>query len=614
MITMALACALAQAAAPALKVPYGRLCNSSGPLVAGDGFVISTDHGSVQRHALSSEAKVSTAVAWDGADLLPKPQDRKIYTLSAAGTIPFQWAELPIDLRTVLDADGQGEQRVAYLRGDQHLELAGAFRKRASVLGEIVHSVPLIVGAPPASAGEGHEAFRAQFKGRASAVYAGANDGMLHAFGALDGAELFAYVPRTLIPALPALSDPAAPARTTMDGSAGQADALVGGHWRTVLVSGMGMGARGVFALDITDPLAFADGLRALWEFSDKDDPAIGHVQQAPQIARIKGAWFALVPSAINSAQADGALFLLGLDKPASQSWSAGVNYHRIDTSGADATLPNALSKPALVTAADGSVTLAYAGDLQGRLWRFDLAARTAQLLFTARDDNGRTQPIFHAPVVVFAPGGGYLVLFATGKLIEPADLLPASFLPQSVYAIHDRLEVPAQPVQSRAQLVRRTLSGKDSARIDYFAPDAKRGWFADFPLAHDDGERTTDSPVIVNGNVIVDTVSPGAGACESAASRMYVLDALSGTLVEALNIDKAPTAPFLAPLLVEVSAATGVPDPSGAAMASRTFAVVRPGSPAGSKPATFTLHFPARRMGWREVVNWQELHDAAIK
>lgn len=647
---------------------------ASGPAAAWRGkdsaFIIQTGArpASVRRHLLAigaqGEAGVNGQPVWDAAALLngqadavppvpPSPAngERKIHTFTGSATVPFTWAGLPPQLRVALGGAGNGEALIAYLRGDRQRELGqpgGIFRKREGVLGDVSHSTPLIVGAPPASGTEdGHAAFRAQFTDRPLSVYVGAGDGMLHAFSAADGSETFAYVPRALVGALGQLADPAFEGRAFVDGSAGQGDAVVGGRWRTVLASGMGMGARGVFALDITNPSAFGQGLGALWEFTEKDDPAMGHVHAAPQVVKLNTAarggipvyrYFVLVASGINSLAADGngVLFLLALDKPPAQRWQAGVNYHAIATRGAGADLPNALSAPGLVSAADGSAILAYAGDLQGRLWRFDLGAKTAQHVFDARDAAGRAQPISHAPRVVFAPGAGYLVLFGTGKLLEQADLLPASFSTQSMYAFHDRLGPPA-PGATRLQLAARTLSGADDyvvkgPPIDYFGPRARLGWYLDFADSRSDGERLAASPAAVGGAMIFSTMLPGADACASASSRTYVLDALSGLVAGAEGIPasqavtgKRTTATFLlAPLLLETGLMAARRDATGAAIITRSFTVLQPGppGPAGSggpaagagpgKTVTFSVRSRARRLGWREVSNWQELHEAA--
>jgi type IV pilus assembly protein PilY1 len=637
-------------APPLLNVPHGQLMpGAAGPLAAwrsGDGgFVIQAGDSPprLTRHALligaGGDASTAAAAEWDAAALLAAraPEDRHIYTFSGQTTVPFTWAGLPAPLRAMLDAGALGELRTAYLRGDRRRELgqpAGLFRKREGVLGDIVHSVPLIVGPPaPSQADVGYAAFREQARGRPLVTYVGADDGMLHAFDASNGSELFAYVPRTLVSALAASSDPGFVARSFVDGSAGYGDAVLGARWKSVLVSGMGMGARGVFALDISDPAAFGQGSGALWEFTEADDPIIGYVQAAPQVVKVNTAargrvaayrYFAVVPSGINNAALDGngALFLLALDKPPASRWQEGLNYHRIATTGANPALPNALSAAGLVIAADGSASLAYAGDLQGNLWRFDLAAKTAQRLFTAVDAGGHTQPIAHAPKALFAPGGGYLVVFGTGKLIEKADLLPSSFGPQSLYGILDRLEVPAIPVRSRAQLVKRTLSaagGTDGDRLDYFALGAKRGWYIDLAV---DGERGAGTPDSVSGALIFTTVLPGADPDAQPQQRRYVLDALSGMTMGAdsgASASLAPAVALLPPLLVETGVAMAGRGASGRATATRTFSLissaVASSAPGIAQPAVkVRVSFPAMRLGWREVANWQELHDAATR
>ena len=665
----------AQAAAPPLVVPDGQLGLSGcrpgqqvgRQLVAPDaglliesGFEESGWSGRLERRALAIAAdgaiEVGAKPLWEAAALLndTPPNDRKIYTLvrkdQSTSTVPFKWNSLRPAERAWLDlapsgevSDGLGEARVAYLRGERTRE-GGVFRRRSGVLGDMIHSAPLLVGAPSVSGqGTGYDRFHARYKARASAIYLGANDGMLHAFDANNGAELFAYVPNALVPYLNQLGDPAYRHRPYVDASAGQGEAALGGEWRSVLVSGMGMGARGVFALDVSDPGAFGAGVGALWEFTEVDDPAIGYVGAPPQVAKLKVGmksgmpeyrYFAIVPSGVNNyapdsghADAGGALFLLALDKPATARWKEGVNYYRLDAPAADPGQANAMASPALVTAGDGSVRYAYAGDLQGRLWRFDFSGKppfSSRPVFTARDERGQRQPITHAPRVVFAPGGGYLVLFGTGKLIEETDLRPASFAPQSFYAVRDST---ASEVAGRSDLAKRTLSGSANYTIkgdefEYSGAGAKKGWYFDFPHARADGERLAASPVLASGTVFVATIVPGSDAC-NAATRTYVLDALSGFAFKAGGVaasgaatgELARAAPGALPIVLELGASTGLRGATGGAGATRKIGVLHlPG--AGGAPAVrqVDVRLPARRISWREVANWQELHDAAKK
>ncbi len=658
----------------------------AGATAAAGRFVIDTQHdpahwsGAVQRRNFSVSADgtliMAQEPAWDARALLDGDAEkaaapRHIYTAEVGAdgsiaTVAFTWDSLSAPLRAYLDApgpglpgDARGRARVDYLRGARDAELGragGIFRPRASVLGDIIHSTPLVVGPPSASVqATGYAQFRKRHATRPSVVYVGANDGMLHAFDATDGRELFAYIPHVLLPALSQLTDPAYRHRAYVDASAGQGEAFIGGQWRSVLASGMGMGARGVFALDITDPASFDSGMNALWEFTDADDAAMGHVRTTPLVARLRNGekdgqllyrYFVVVSSGINPAAANGAgtLFLLALDKPATEKWRHGFNYFKIGTSGSGSgsegegegrgDVPNALSPPVLAIAADGSARYAYAGDLHGHLWRFTFGAKpaggsVATPLFSARDSNGAAQPFAHAPSLVFAPGGGYLVLAGTGKFIEQSDTDAASYLPQSFYAIHDSLATPVARVAGRGALAARTLTGTGryqvtGAPLDYSAPDAQSGWYFDFPHTKLDGERAAGPAAVRSGAIVFDTLLPGADACTGTASRSYAIDALTGFAYSADGVAQVnattgeltgPSVAQLAPMLIEMSVGSEPRTPTGGAVAIRTLALVRL-LPAGKGVAVRRLKvaFQAKRLSWREVANWQDLHDAAKK
>jgi type IV pilus assembly protein PilY1 len=579
------------AAAPQLSVPHGRLGQSDGTGPAalwqsgpGPDFVIeasgelATGAGTLRRRALSG------AASWEAGAILDRAAARNIVTPGPSGTtIAFAWSSLPPASRALLDqSDGLGELRTAFLRGDRSGE-GKQFRTRAGRLGDIVGSTPLIVDG--------------------QMVYVGANDGMLHGFSATTGEEMFAYVPAALLADLPALASSGYQARPFVDGSAGYGR----NGTRAVLASGMGMGARGVIALDLS-----AAAVQALWEFTAADDPAMGHVREAPQFIKTGPAqrWFALVTSGINNLAPDGAgaLFLLALDKPLQQQWQRGVNYASIVAPGS-----YTLSAAALVRDAAGGTTLAYAGDLLGNLWRFDLRAMTAQRLFTARDSSGLRQPIAHAPKVVHAPGGGYLILFATGRLIEKSDLLPASYSDQSLYAIFDAGAARADPVASRAQLAARTMSASAEgysvagASVTYAGPDARQGWYADLPNARKAGERAAASPVSIASAMLFATVLPGGGG------QLYLLDPLTGLAYDgAVTGGRSPVDTTLPLQQVDAPLEKSVREPTGRITVTRRVTLRSSTAPEGAAPPAIVVRYPEGRMGWREVANWPELHRAA--
>jgi hypothetical protein len=181
------------------------------------------------------------ASCWSASKVLkerlkPTPQDkepwmsRKIITLKDAGgqtvkqRIDFTWNDLSDNQRKTLGATKQSQEAmIAYLRGDSSNEGSGVgqFRRRTGPLGDIVNSQPVYAGpamwldtseTPPEwkltweydddetnnSKNPGYKKFANVHKNRKGVVYVGANDGMLHAFDAKTGEELWAYIPSNL--------------------------------------------------------------------------------------------------------------------------------------------------------------------------------------------------------------------------------------------------------------------------------------------------------------------------------------------------------------------------------------------------------------------------------
>ena len=88
----------------------------------------------------------------------------------------------------------------------------------------------------------------------------------------------------------------------------------------------------------------------------------------------------------------------------------------------------------ALVRDGNQVITGAFAGDLRGNVWKFDLAGSHPsnwkvsygkKPMFTAHDGRAITA----APVLVTHPLGGVMVLVGTGKLFEVGDNeVPANY------------------------------------------------------------------------------------------------------------------------------------------------------------------------------------------
>jgi len=92
---------------------------------------------------------------------------------------------------------------------------------------------------------------------RREMVYVGANDGMLHAFNSTTGEEEWAFIPPPMLQSLKSVISVTANSTSAIygvDGSPIVQDVYYDNAWRTILISGMGRGGFGYFALDITNP------------------------------------------------------------------------------------------------------------------------------------------------------------------------------------------------------------------------------------------------------------------------------------------------------------------------------------------------------------------------
>jgi len=553
--------------------------------------------GELSAFTLNTDGTLDTEV-WKATNNFPAEDDRKILTTITKSGDP-EVIEFDNDdpdaglLQTavgVSSVGGTAANLIDYIRGDQSMEVqdSGIFRDREVLLGDIVNSSPLSVGAInffydrlDGTEGSSYPAFLnakiARFTDSVSGdpfsyVYVGANDGMLHSFDSRTGAEEFAYVPQVVHGNLDLLSEPDYGHKFYVDATPSSADAYFNtpGEWRTVLAGSLGKGGRTVYAMDITDPGNFSED-DVLWEFttttSVTTDNELGFVFHRPQIVRLNNdEWGVIFGNGFNSDSESAQLIILDVQD--------GSIIKIIDTEVGDSTNTNGLSMPFLLDEdGDLSVDTAYAGDLQGNLWKFDLTGNannwdvafsgppgnTPLPLYTAVDDQGTSntsddeaQPITSRPVVVNHPDGGFMVLFGTGKYIENSDnLVPADPLVHTFYGIRDFNDtVPA----GRGNLVEQNIladidivdSGGEvinTARVVSeepveYQPGTVDGWFIDLltptepPSA--DGEMVIANPLARFGRVIFTTFIPGDTPCDRGGQSVIMeLDAISGARLE---------------------------------------------------------------------------------
>ncbi len=675
----------------------GATISANGAFLYQAGFESASWSGSLKKISLgkfnnTADALSASSIKWDAAAVLTgsaqktaciSPANRAIFTAKGLDngilqTIAFKnlgdlSAAQQLALNTspsTLQKDNNGQARIDYLRGDRSKEIGqvgGIFRTRLSLLGDIVNSNPFFLGEPTKkSAGQAYQTFYDEKKGRQKVVYVGANDGMLHAFhafGESEGCELFAYIPSVLIDKLSKLTDPDYVHQPFVDGGIVVDDVQVGSAWKTVLASGMGGGAQGVFAIDVSSQNSFQAGQGAILEFTDRDDPDMGNIYPAPIFAKFKTGkdangkvmteTFLVVQSGLNNYQKDGnanpnapqSIFLLKLNNPAVKRWALGVNYYKFTLPASDLALANGLGPISIVSGSDGVAQFGYVGDLQGKLWRLnfsDLVLGSAsstlktKVLFSAKDNNGLIQPITTQPRVVFAQGGGYLVLFGTGQYLENNDTLPANFKTQTFYAIYDQPKdtssdnVTTDVVTGRAQLAPRSaVLNSDKTAVIVSGSDAiigpnkndKRGWYMDFAESISLGERNVSNAVIADGLVYFNSLSPGADPCGNGGGRAYTLNVLTGLPPGGLSGLISTVGLFGPPTLYYVNdTAQGVSTSTGLRSAKKQAGVFSIGSGGAGGTLQVTgssgqsILAPAGRFSWREIFNWQKLRATILK
>lgn len=528
-----------------------------------------TDDGEPQAQAWDAGALLDTHQASD-----PQHFDtgREIITYDdvAGAGIPFRWASLSAAMQQSLDlsaagtADGQGADRLNYIRGDKSHEGTGnGYRARAHLLGDTVHAAPYYVAAPPFldSVGAGYNSFWQTHVNRTPMLYLGANDGMLHAFDAATGQERFAYVPHAVFAHLNQLTTPTYGHRFFVDGSPTVLDAYANFGalrcgagatcWRSVLVSGLRRGGQGVFALDVTDPSRFDEvhaAKLALWEFTDQDDADLGYTYSQPSIVRMaNGRWAAVFGNGYNNSEADGnasttghaVLYIVYFDGGLDGLWTPGTDYIKLSTGSGTVTTPNGLATPAPVDVdGDMTVDVIYAGDLLGQLWKFDVnnadpaqwQVAGNQPLFIA-EIGGNRQPITVRPEAGLNPydPDDVLVYVGTGKYLEPTD--HTTTIPtQTLYAIRDKVSTTPSTINRVDLLEQEVIATLGNARVtsDYEINwNLHAGWYLDLPEA---GERHMSRPMLRNERVIFTTGLPHDQPCETGGSGWLMeFDAVTG-------------------------------------------------------------------------------------
>ena len=469
----------------------------------------------------------------------------------AAGTgdtttkaVPFRQASLPSSMLTLFGSTTTAQTNVInYLRGDRTNE--GTYRTRTSVLGDIDYSEPAVVkGATASYLDSGYGDFKTSISSRKRMVYEGANDGMLHAFDASTGNELWAYVPSFVTSNLANLTSTSYQHQYYVDGSPTVNDvADSDGNWKTILVSGLRAGGKGFFAIDVTNPeMANETTLasKVIWEFPNANTPTatknnVGLSFGKPVIAKLANyGWVVLLTSGYNNTSGDGLGHLFVVNA------TTGDLIADIATTVGSTTSPSGLAQInayASNASSDATIATVYGGDLYGNLWRFDLSATSssswnAVKLATATNSSGTAQPITTIPelaLVSTSAGNKRMVFFGTGKMLADSDLTVSQT--QTFYAIvDDRTASPTVATRygTGKNLAQATLTISGTSRttsgasVDY---TTQKGWYMDLPS----GEEVSTNSTAAYGYITFTSNQPSGASCDT-KSYLYIVSQASAT------------------------------------------------------------------------------------
>jgi type IV pilus assembly protein PilY1 len=506
---------------------------------------------------------------WDGRALLETltPSSRKIVTCCTAtgAGLAFTSTALAGSLssRTYVtsfaNVPGASSQStanfIAYLRGDhaQEVKNGGAYRNRSYRLGDIVNSKVTAVAAPIRpfydTKNPGYSTFKKTWASRSTVAFAGSNDGMLHAFdGSLTsstkGLELFAYIPSFAYGdssstsdryfatyGLASLGNPnyvhhfmvdATPVAFDIDLNNTSGATSSTPNWRTVLIGGMGKGGKGYYAIDVTDPTSWTSETavagKVLWEFTDS---RMGYSYGDPHVVKTaKYGWVVLLTSGYNNSDGKGYLFIVNP--------RTGTLLEAIATTEGDATNPINMAqlRTFIPNVSDYTADAAYAGDLRGNIWRFNLTGTAAYssplLMARLTSSTGAALPITTAPMIGVDPTTNKrYVMVGTGKLLASSDITGNTG--QSFYAFVDGTNKTGGfytsstiPSGYTYPLSRSKLSALLSLTTGLGSETSAMGWYYDIT-----GGMTVDGDVF-NGIVAFGVNVPSGNVCTPSGTSIY--------------------------------------------------------------------------------------------
>ncbi|MCD8548143.1 MAG: hypothetical protein LRY38_06940 [Aeromonadaceae bacterium] len=525
-------------------------------------FEAKTWSGDLQAHAITSGA-IATDPSWSAAkklDARSSVSDRVIITWdgtskrlfsqpsSLSGSTSGLSADMIDKLLTGItgsaaDKLGYVQALVDYLRGDRSKEAGGVqvpiiktnFRPRSSRLGDIVHSTPVY----------GKSVDGVPF------VVVSANDGMVHVFHADTGEEILAFIPHGIYDKLNQLADVGYDSahQFYVDGEIKVSSIKEDDdESRVIAVGTFGLGAKGAWALDLSNLSSVSNTLSAadkiLWQVD-----SLGYVPYPPAIAKVKDGdeqrWVAAFGNGYNDGTTAGNSSIKVYDLLSGSLLKTLTSPKGKSDDPTGQSRPNGMAEPVFADSdLNGVADRLYAGDLFGYLWKvdvnkdnisdWDFAIKSDSVikpLFITQYATDTTpayepQPITTRPAVAFHPAGGLMVLVGTGKYLEQSDTSVSNQVTQSLYGLWDN---GANDTLSRTNLVKQEITAQATHRtLSHHSIDwsTKQGWHLDLIVKNatsNEGERIVNNIAVRNTKAYLTTLIPNEDLCSGGGKGWYM-------------------------------------------------------------------------------------------
>ncbi len=541
--------------------------DDDGNVVDKNGNLATNADGSIKDNAVSYWSSVADGGDVDaggvGERLLLRTTERNIYTYLGTSTNladssnAFTTSNTAIT-PTLLDVtDSTEKDRVVnYVHGKDAYDSdsnGNTTEKRGWILGDILHSVPLVVHY--ATFNTADESDCTQNK---TMIFVGANDGMLHLFRDCDGEELWAFIPPDLLPYLKHLSGNTHTYYVDGTPVAYMYDADNDGNIETadgdkvIVMFGERRGGRWYYALDVSDP----NTPQFLWRIGPTESPSgdntdyseLGESWSTPEIVNVE------VDSGGQKVTKVVAFIGAGYDNinedtepPTTNTMGRGVyaveiatlsltgvpsftnSGHKVwgYTNAEDTDLTHSIpSRIATVDIdADGFVERLYVGDTEGNMWRFDVANTdtttwSGRIIFKSNPgaDASTGRKIFYKPAVTLEVGYE-LIVFGTGDRAHPL----STDVVDRLYAVKD--------VGQTTHVNETDLSDATNGSVNIYN---SYGWY--IKLNDNAGEKMLSEATVISKVAYFTTYAPSAETttdpCNTSANRgtarLYAIDYLT--------------------------------------------------------------------------------------